>query len=74
MCIHPISLVLNHARVRNRGTPTDLIEWLEAEGHGPVVDHAGWKRIDEEEQARARPEAPREKLVVPEELLSTAAR
>ena len=26
--------MLNHARVRNRDTPTDLIEWLEAEGHG----------------------------------------
>jgi ferredoxin--NADP+ reductase len=55
----------------------DLVSWLRAKkggsGAAPIVcDYDGWHRIDTAERAAARPDAPREKLVDPEQLLCTA--
>ena len=55
----------------------DLVSWLRAEASrsnaAPIIcDYDGWHRIDTAEQAAARPDAPREKLVDPEKLLRTA--
>ncbi len=53
----------------------DLVSWLTAgaSGTAPIIcDYDGWHRIDTAERAAARPDAPREKLVDPEQLLRTA--
>lgn len=55
----------------------DLVHWLstgaETSRSAPIVcDYDCWRRIDTAERAAARPQAPREKLVDPELLLSTA--
>jgi ferredoxin--NADP+ reductase len=57
----------------------DLVAWLTKAGGGreggggvTVCDYAGWHRIDIAECAAARTDAPREKIVDPDRLLSVA--
>ena len=61
-------------------TEHDLVAWLTKAGGGgreggggvTVCDYAGWHRIDIAECAAARTDAPREKIVDPDRLLSVA--